>query len=359
MTWLRAMSITVSTPPAAPRPSAAMKDLIAGAIAFAALLLAFVSVDFIEMIFAATREHEDWELDEILAAIPPLVLVAAWFSYRRWREVAELNQTLNRTVGELEAANALRQRMERQLRESQKLEAMGKLSGGLAHELNNVLQPIVTLAQHSADRDDISAELKARMAHILAAASHGSDIVRDVLTFASGGVREPECLDPALALADIVAFSGESLADTVTIETRLADDAGLVSLNHVELTQVITNLLTNAADAMGHRGRISVELAPCHLNAASATFKGLEAGDYIRITVADQGPGIAPDAMGRVFDPFFTTKDAGEGTGLGLAVVHGLVRGWGGSIAVTSSVGAGAAFEILVPRLECELGREA
>ncbi len=336
-----------------------MKDLIACAIAFVTMLLAFVSIDFIEMIFEATREHEDWELDEILAAIPSLVLVAAWFSYRRWREVAELNRTLSQTVRELEEANAMRQRMERQLRESQKLEAMGKLAGGLAHELNNVLQPIVTLAQHSADRDDISAETKTRMAHILAAASHGSDIVRDVLTFASGGIREPECLDLAMALNDIVAYSRENLAESMTIETRFDAHTRLVSLNRVELTQVITNLLTNAADAMGHQGRISVELDVCDLDAADADFKGLTAGSYARITVADQGPGIAPDAMGRVFDPFFTTKDAGEGTGLGLAVVHGLVRDWGGSIAVHSSVGNGAAFEILVPRLTSEPVRGA
>ena len=329
-----------------------MKDLIGCAIAFTAMLLGFISIDFIEVIFEATRAYEDWELDEVLAAIPPLVLVAAWFSYRRWREVAELNRTLSRTVSELEDANALRQRMERQLRESQKLEAMGKLAGGLAHELNNVLQPIVTLAQHSADRDDISPETKTKLAHILAAATHGSDIVRDVLTFASGGVREPECLDLGAALTDIVAYSRENLAETVTIERRFDDDAGLVSLNRVELTQVIANLLTNAADAMGHQGQISVALDVCDLDEAVAAFKGLTVGRYARITVADQGPGIAPDAMGRVFDPFFTTKDAGEGTGLGLAVVHGLVRDWGGSIAVQSSVGRGAAFEILVPLLE-------
>ena len=352
------MSVTISTPPPAapPRLSAAIKDLIACAIAFVVMLLAFVSIDFIEMIFEATRAHEDWELDEVLAAIPSVVLAAAWFSYRRWREVAQLNRTLSRTVSELEAAHALRQRMERQLRESQKLEAMGKLAGGLAHELNNVLQPIVTLAQHSADRDDIPPETRTKMAHILSAASHGSDIVRDVLTFASGGIREPERLDLAMALKDIVAYSCENLAETVTVETRFDADAGLVSLNRVELTQVIANLLSNAADAMGHRGQISVELDVCHLDESLAEFKGLAAGRYARITVADQGPGISPDAMGRVFDPFFTTKDAGEGTGLGLAVVHGLVRDWGGSIAVQSSVGHGAAFEILVPQLESARG---
>lgn len=347
------MSVSVSTPPPAapPRLSAATKDLIAGAITFVVILSCFISVEFIELIFEATREHEDWELDEILAAIPSLVLVAAWFSYRRWREVAELNRTLSQAVHELEAANGLRQRMERQLRESQKLEALGKLAGGLAHELNNVLQPIVTLAQLSADRDDISSETKTKMAHILAAASHGSDIVRDVLTFASGGIREAECLDLAMALNDIVAYVRESLAKSITVEIRFDEHAGLVSLNRVELTQVITNLLTNAADAMGHEGRIRVELDVCELDAAGADFKGLSAGSFARITVADQGPGIAPDAMGRVFDPFFTTKGAGEGTGLGLAVVHGLVRDWGGSIAVQSSVGCGAVFEILVPLL--------
>ena len=334
-----------------------MKDLIVGAVAFAILLLTFAGIDFIEVIFEATRAHEDWELDEFLAAIPALALVAAWFSYRRWREAAGLNRTLSRTVAELAEANALRQRMERRLREAQKLEAMGKLAGGLAHELNNVLQPVVTLAQHSADHDDISPEAKTKMAHILAAASHGSDIVRDVLTFASGGTREPECLDLAMALTDIVAYSRENLTESMTVETRFDADAGLVSLNRVELTQVIANLLANAADAMGQHGQISVNLDVCDLDAADADFKGLAAGSYASITVADEGPGIAPDAMGRIFDPFFTTKDAGEGTGLGLAVVHGLVRDWGGSIAVQSSVGRGAVFEILVPRLTSGSGQ--
>ncbi|MDJ0897054.1 MAG: ATP-binding protein [Alphaproteobacteria bacterium] len=333
------------------RLSTSTKDAILCAIAFLVLLFFFISIDLVESVFEWTRDYEEWELDEVLASIPPLALVTAWFSYRRWREVGQLNEALRNTLEELERSAAQQRAIEQQLRHAQKMEALGKLSAGLAHELNNVLQPIVTLSQLGAKREDPPAESQEKMRNILDAAEHGCEIVREVLTFAAGGSREAETLVLSRALVETVAVSRGLLAETIELETQFPEDSGLVRLNPVELTQVVTNLVTNAADAMGRKGKLFLGLDSCFVNVAESEAHGLAPGNYFRLTVRDDGPGIAPDVQARIFDPFFSTKSVGEGTGLGLAIVYGIVGNWGGRISVSSAPGCGATFEILIPRI--------
>lgn len=332
--------------------SRSTRDLIVGAVVCIALILVVARIELVELVFEATREQEDWDLDEIIAAIPSIALVAAWYAARRRREAVKLNRRLHETVAQLEEVVAERREMEEQLQEAYKQAAVGTVAGGLAHDLNNALQPIITLAQLNADREDASAAVKSEMGHILEAAERGRAIVEGTLAFAAGG-RETHELAPAERIATFVARARDSVAP-VEIDTRTGDSAGIIRVNRGELDHVLGNLLTNAAEAMGHQGSVTIGLDTRTLDEEAAQAHGLAAGDYFRVTVADRGPGLSPEVRSHVFDPFFTTKEAGDGAGLGLAVVYGLVRGWNGTISVDSSPGDGATFEVLIPRFSAE-----
>ena len=333
--------------------STSARDLVVGAAACAILVYLFARIELVELVFDWTRRHEDWDLDEILAGIPALAVVAAWFAVRRRNEAVQLNARLERTVARLREENRRRRELQEQLREAYKVAAVGTVAGGLAHELNDVLQPIVTLSQLHADRTDTPEQVRTGMRHIHEAAERGRDIVRHSLSFSTGGSRDTEAVVPARWLDAFVARARESAAGGITFAARLGNDAGSVRVNAGELEHVMDNLLSNAAEAMKQGGTVTVALDTCALDAEAALAQGLTVGDYFRIVVSDDGPGMSAEVRRHVFDPFFTTKAAtgGDGTGLGLAVAYRLVRGWEGNISVLSEPGAGAAFTILIPRL--------
>ena len=333
--------------------STSARDLVVGAAACAVLVYLFTRIELVELVFDWTRRHEDWDLDEILAGVPALAVVAAWFALRRRREAVRLNDRLQHTVAELREENRRRRELQEQLREAYKFAAVGTVAGGLAHELNDVLQPIVTLSQLHADRADTPEQVRTGMRHIHDAAERGRDIVRRALSYTTGGMRETEEVVPRRWLDAFMARARESAAGGITFATRLGNDAGSVRVNAGELEHVMDNLLTNAAEAMQQGGTVTVALDACTLDAEAALAHGLTVGDYFRIVVSDEGPGMAPEVRRHVFDPLFTTKPGagGDGTGLGLAVVYRLVRCWEGNISVRSEPGAGAAFTVLIPRL--------
>ena len=337
--------------------STSARDLIAGAAACVVLVYFFARIELVELVFDWTRQHEDWDLDEILAGVPALAVVAAWFAVRRRREAVQLSVRLEHNVAQLQEEIRRRRELQEQLREAYKIAAVGTVAGGLAHELNDVLQPIVTLSQLHAERPETPAEVRNGMRHIQDAAERGREIVKHSLSFTTGGTRDTEEVVPARWLAGVVARARESLAGEVTIATRFGTDAGSVRVHSGELEHVMDNLLRNAVEAMQQRGTVTVALDTCTLDAEAALAQGLTVGEFVRITVTDQGPGMADDVRRHVFDPFFTTKGGatrggGDGTGLGLAVVYRLVRGWEGNISVHSEPGAGATFSVLIPRLD-------
>ena len=334
--------------------STSARDLVIGAVACAVLVYFFARIELVELVFDWTRQHEDWDLDEILAGVPALAVVAAWFAARRRREAVQLSERLERSVAQLQEEVRRRRELQEQLREAYKVAAVGAVAGGLAAELNDVLQPIVTLSQLHAGRTGTPDEVRTGMRHIQEAAERGRDIVRHSLSFTAGGIRDTEQVHPARWLADFIARARESTGAEIAFATRLGNDDGSVHVNAGELEHVMDNLITNAVEAMKGHGTVTVELDDCTLDAEAALSQGLTVGDYFRITVSDQGPGMAGEVQRHVFDPFFTTKagtgGGGDGTGLGLAVVYRLVRGWEGNISVHSEPGAGAAFTILIPR---------
>ena len=325
------------------------KDLAIGAIACAVIYIFFLSIELVDTVSDYAQDHQDWRLGEILAAVPTLAIVTAWFAVRRWLEAARLGDRLEATVVQLEEAIEQRQAMEEQIGEAYKMAAMGHLAGGLTRELNNVMQPIVTLSQLSVDRDAPAEEMRDRMHRILEAAERGTAILESSLAHPVGGAGEAQEFVPAEAVSDLIAQTRNDFGQGVTIDASLAEDPGVIRASRHEFDAVLTSLLNNAAEAMEHHGEITVAIETCAL-ADDASARGITPGSYFRLAVTDTGPGMSADVKDQAFDPFFTTKDAQGAAGLGLAVAYRQVHGWGGRISLESSEGRGTTAEVLVPR---------
>lgn len=330
--------------------SKASRDLIVSLVAGAAIMVVFASIELVESLYELTREHEDWDLDEILASIPALAIVATWFALRRWREVLRLNRTLDTQATELAEALAQRRAMEEQLREGYKVAAMGTFGVGLARELERVLEPIKKLARAGTDRaEEADTDERNRLEQITDAANNGIAIVNQMLAFGDGGMRETETFVAAETVREIIDLSRDKTDSLLKIDYRIDDESSRIRVNRWELHEVAAQLVANAVDAMGTGGRIEVSVARTAIDKQGAFEQGIAAGSYVHIVVKDTGPGIPPGLQSHVFEPFFTTKGAGDGKGLGLTIAYSLVRGWNGNLQQRFQVEEGAAFEILVP----------
>jgi signal transduction histidine kinase len=321
---------------------AAWRDALIAIVGFTLIVVVLISVDFFEFIYYLTRDHENWEIDEFFAAIPAAAATLAWFAYRRWRQYARL-------TAELKAAFSRRQRMEDELRDAQRVAALGQLAGGLAHEINNTLQPVFALAGLCLDQKDLSDQTRKRIERIIGAAERGRDISRKALLYTSKQYGNSDPIALSDTLSEIVAFLDETTAATLHIDTAIVESPATARVETTELMQVLTNLVGNAADAMESKGRIQVT---CEYVTSNDDPVGIDDSDsqrFARISVADEGTGMSDDVKKRVFDPFFSTKRPGTGTGLGLSVVYGIVERWGGEVRVESKEGAGSVVHILVP----------
>jgi len=232
---------------------------------------------------------------------------------------------------------------EAQERQHQKLEALGQLAGGIAHEINNLLQPILTLGNLNLKRADLPSSIHEDFTDILSSARQCRDVVHAVLAFArkESAPSEPVRLDTAVE--STLTFAQGVLPPSIQVRGHINGGSAVAMVGRTELTQVLMNLLTNAMDAMEGTGLITVTLE-----------NGQKDDRSCRLTVCDQGCGMDEPLQQRIFEPFFTTKPQGKGTGLGLSVVHGIVRSWGGSIAVHSAKGQGTRVEIVIP---CTVGQ--
>ena len=271
-------------------------------------------------------------------------------------ELRSLAEAANRMVAERDRMNLEKEKMEEQLRQSQKMEAMGSLAGGIAHDFNNILAAIVgytELAQHQARRGgDPLNELD----QVLAASQRARDLVRQILTFSRKSLPELTALDLNREARYAAGILERTIPRMIRLELDLAPDLASVQGDRTQIEQVLMNLGSNAADAMPGGGRLlirtdNVTLEPGHEG-------DLPPGAYARLRVSDDGPGMDQETLERIFDPFFTTKPPGRGTGLGLSTAYGIIASHGGSITCRSRPGAGATFTILLPALSGS-GREA
>ncbi|MBI2422305.1 MAG: response regulator [Candidatus Hydrogenedentes bacterium] len=261
---------------------------------------------------------------------------------------------VNYDISGRKRAEAQREELQLQLRQSHKMEAIGTLAGGIAHDFNNILGAIIghaELLRQSVDLDE--AIETSSLDAILHAAGRATDLVRQILTFSrrSDVIKKPVRLD--LVVAEAMKLLRGALPAIIEIKQDLAPCPGLVLADAVHMHQIVMNLCTNAAHAMGDRGGLlTVGIGAVELKGGEAWAPlNLQPDRYLTLTVSDTGCGIAAEHLDHIFEPFFTSKAQGEGTGLGLAVVHGIVQEHGGGIVVESEAGRGTTIRILLPQL--------
>jgi signal transduction histidine kinase len=250
-------------------------------------------------------------------------------------------------------AEAQRRRLQEQLRQAQKLEAIGRLAGGVAHDFNNFLTVIQGRAQLILRSLEPSDKSRSDIELIDITAGHASEIVRQLLAFGRNQVLEPRILDLDVLVADMERILAPLIGEDIMLVIVQGAALGRIKADPTQLKQVFMNLAANARDAMPQGGRLTIETANVEVDSAFAReHPGASVGPHVRLTVRDTGAGMDAGTMTRVFDPFFTTKDVGKGTGLGLATVYGIIKQHGGYISLESAVGRGTTFAIYLPRVD-------
>ncbi|MBU1171258.1 MAG: PAS domain-containing protein [Proteobacteria bacterium] len=245
-------------------------------------------------------------------------------------------------------------KLENQLRQSQKMEAIGRLSGGIAHDFNNILFPIMGYTEMA--MDDIDSEkndLKHYLREILNGVLRARDLVTQILAFSYQTEQELRPLKIHIVVKEALKLLKASIPSTIQIVTDIDPDCGSVLCDATQIHQVVMNLCTNAYHAMdGDPGVIHVNVSRSHMSDEETMDTDNGPGDYVVLQVSDTGKSIDKEFMDRIFEPYFTTKEKGEGTGLGLSVVHGIVKSCGGKITVSSKKGDGTTFKIFLPRVD-------
>jgi PAS domain S-box-containing protein len=259
---------------------------------------------------------------------------------------------VGRDITERKRAEAARGELEAQLRQAQKMEALGQLTGGIAHDFNNILQGIlgnlVLAEEHQEALADARLGRYLERAH--SAAQRARDLIQQMLTFSRGRSGERGPVAPGALLKDATRLLRPTLPATIELGIELADEAPAALLDAVQFEQVLLNLCINARDAMAGAGSIALGARAAALRGeVCASCRQRIDGGYLELSVGDSGPGIAPEVRERMFDPFFSTKEVGKGSGMGLAMVHGIVHQHGGHVLVESAPGGGARFRILLP----------
>jgi signal transduction histidine kinase len=243
--------------------------------------------------------------------------------------------------------------LEKQFRQSQKMEAIGRLAGGIAHDFNNLLTVITGNSELSLDELQRDHPLREYLEDIKQASERGAELVRQLLAFSRHQVMEMKIIDFNILLNDLNRMLNRIIGDDVELKTNCNEGLGKVKADEGQIMQVIMNLIVNAKDAMPNGGQLTVETANVILDEIyCATHEGVEPGHYVMLSVSDSGMGMTPEVKERIFDPFFTTKEMGKGTGLGLSTVYGIVKQSGGHIQVYSEVGWGTTFKVYLPRVD-------
>lgn len=258
----------------------------------------------------------------------------------------ELTHNLEqRVAAEVQARSAA----EEQLRQSQKLEAIGGLTGGVAHDFNNLLQVIAgnlhLLARHEPD----NAQVQRRVAAAIAAVERGAKLSAQLLAFARRQPLSPAVYNPQRIYAGLGELLQRALGETIHIDVQMPQDAWFINVDRNQLENALLNLAINARDAMKGEGVIRITGENIILNPADCAGKSIKPGEYVRLAVTDTGVGMSPVTLKRAFEPFFTTKREGHGTGLGLSMVFGFVRQSGGHVEMWSEEGRGTVVQMYFP----------
>ncbi len=249
--------------------------------------------------------------------------------------------------------------LERSLMQSQKMEAIGTLAGGIAHDFNNILFSIIGYSELSFDELEENSPVRHNLHEILEASKRATDLVRQILTFSRQTDHELRPVQIDLIVKETLALLRASLPTTIEIQKNIKTDAMALS-DPTQLHQILMNLCVNASYAMREKGGIlAIDLESVEIDTdSSGEYPDLKAGPYINMSVRDTGHGISPEILNRIFDPFFTTKTREHGTGLGLSVIHGIVKNFGGAIYAFSELGKGSIFKVFIPAIERRINPE-
>jgi signal transduction histidine kinase len=270
--------------------------------------------------------------------------------YRRLaEEQGRAKENLEKTLGELKQEMQRRRELEGQLIQSQKMEAVGRLAGGVAHDFNNLLTVILgynDMLQEEMKDHPVASEF---VQEVHVAAERASALTNQLLAFSRRQVSAPQVVDLNQIVRGMDRMLGRIIGEDVRLEIRLATDLAPVQVDPSHMDQVILNLAVNSRDAMPDGGTLTIETANVNYLTPHNTLPGLPAGPVVVLSVTDTGVGMDAQTKSRVFEPFFTTKEKGKGTGLGLAIVYGVVKQNGGEIFCDSQPGQGAAFRIYLP----------
>jgi PAS domain S-box-containing protein len=259
-----------------------------------------------------------------------------------------------REITESKLAEERRQRLEAQLRQAQRMEAIGQLTGGIAHDFNNLLTGIMGYVALAAERESAIADR--RLAGYLAQAQRSCvrarDLIQQMLMFSRGQRGAPRPVALGRLVEESMAALRPTLPAPLDLRVAVAPELPAARVDPLQVEQVLLNLVINARDACEGSGTVQVELRPARVDGlACSGCRGSVDGDWVELVVTDSGPGIPPAVIERIFEPFFSTKESSKGTGMGLAIVHGIVHEHGGHVLVDEAPGGGARFRVLWPAL--------
>lgn len=270
-------------------------------------------------------------------------------------------EPLRTAEGELQGAICMalditdRKQLEEQLRQAQKMEAVGRLAGGIAHDFNNLLMVIQGYADLMTERLAEGDPLRRNAEQIQTASQRATSLTRQLLAFSRKQMLAPKVLNVQSVVVDMEKILRRLIGEDIQLETSSVPDLGLIKADRSQIEQVIMNLAVNARDAMPEGGRLTIETANVELDKAAAHPPAvLSPGKYVMLAVTDNGCGMDAETQAHIFEPFFTTKEKGKGTGLGLATVYGIVKQSGGYVWVYTEPGRGTSFKVYLPRIEDE-----
>lgn len=244
-------------------------------------------------------------------------------------------------------------RLEARLQKSLKMESIGTLAGGIAHEINNILSIIIGNTELAIDNEPKWSPVSESLQEIRAASLRAKDVIMQILKFTGNTWEEKKLINVGNFIRESLKLIRTTMPTTIEIRAEIFCESDVILGNPNEINQILVNLCSNSIHAMeGKTGVLEVRLKPVKLDGVSATkYEDLTPGDYVKLTVKDNGKGIDPKVMDRIFDPYFTTKDVNEGLGMGLAVVYGIVRKLDGAINLMSQPGKGTTVEVLFPKI--------